>query len=103
VDENRSHAKAWDRATLRDALLREFDAESLDRDVWPLITRWFDRGDGCAVYENQDLCSRDLGHQQFVSYGSPSAQLETPEPPVQMPDIGRSINWRYRLVAVCKD
>ena len=87
----------------RDALLREFDAESLDRDVWPLITRWFDRGDGCAVYENQDLCSRDLGHQQFVSYGSPSAQLETPEPPVQMPDIGRSINWRYRLVAVCKD
>ena len=62
------------------------------------ILRWLERGDGVAVYENQDFGHPDLGHLQFVSYGSPAAQLETDVPPQRLPDIGNAINWRYQLV-----
>jgi len=61
------------------------------------INRWLARGDGVAIYQNVDLGSRDCGHHKFVSYGSPSAQLETEMPPTKLPDIGDQINWRYYL------
>lgn len=62
-----------------------------------VMTRWLGRGDGIAVYQNQDMGHRDLGLLQFLSYGSPAAQLEG-EPPTRLPDIGGAINWRYTLV-----
>lgn len=92
----------WSRETLHSAVTDIHGIEGTGP-VWVIITRWLDRGDGCAVYENQDFGSRDLGDRQFCSYGSTAAQLEVPVPPVRMPDIGSSINWRYQLVAVCKD
>lgn len=64
-----------------------------------IINRWLERGDGVAVYENHDLGHPDIGHKQFVSYGSPSAQLEVDYPPERLPDIGGRIGWRYILVA----
>ena len=62
-----------------------------------MVQRWLDRGDGVAVYKNADLGHPDLGHMQFVSFGSEKAQLEVDEPPQRMPDIGGAINWRYQL------
>lgn len=68
-----------------------------------LIKTWLDRGDGVAVYENHNLGSPNAGHQQFMSYGSPAAQIEQEEPPSQCPDIkSRAPNWAYYLVATCK-
>ena len=61
--------------------------------------RWLERGDGIAVYRNEDLGHPEVGTIQFVSYGSEAAQLEVDEPPQTLPDIGGRINWRYRLVA----
>lgn len=58
---------------------------------------WLARGDGVAVYENEDMGSQGVGECKLVSYGSTTAQLETPEPPVRLPDIGGTINWRYQL------
>lgn len=58
---------------------------------------WLARGDGIAVYTNEDLGHPDLGDKRFVSYGSQAAQLETDTPPEQLPDTTMSINWRYRL------
>ena len=80
-------------AAMMDASVREGNMAT--------VSRWLDRGDGCAVYENQDFGHPDLGHRKFASYGSPRAQLEVEEPPLQLPDIGGQINWRYQLVAVC--
>lgn len=68
-----------------------------------LIERWLARGDGVAVYENQDMGSPGLGEQQFVSFGSDAAQLETDDPPERLPDIGNAINWRFTLVGVCRE
>lgn len=64
------------------------------------VNRWLARGDGAALYRNQDMNSADLGHEKLVSYGSPTAQLEGAIPPARLPDIGREINWRYMLVGV---
>jgi hypothetical protein len=61
------------------------------------VNRWLARGDGIAVYENQDLGHHDLGSCRLMSYGSPHAQLETDVPPSTMPDIGNEIGWRYLL------
>lgn len=76
------------------------DAASLVARSMDLMDRWVARGDGVAVYENHDFNSRYLGDRQYVSYGSDAAQLETDTPPVNMPDIGSAINWRYQLIAV---
>jgi hypothetical protein len=66
----------------------------------PLLVEWLDRGDAVAIYQNEDLGHRDLGHVQLVSYGSPAAQLpgDAP-PPTTLPDIGGHIGWRYQLIA----
>lgn len=61
------------------------------------INVWLARGDGVAVYENQDMGDPNFGQVKLVSFGSPNAQLEMDVPPVQLPDIGAHINWRYRL------
>jgi len=81
----------------RDELLTLADPEILDG-LNALADRVTGRGDGVAVYENQDLGHGGLGHRQFVSFGSPAAQLEAPEAPALLPDIGGNINWRYTLV-----
>lgn len=62
------------------------------------VSAWLDRGDGAAIYENHDMGSPDLGLCQVVSFGSRTAQLEYPEPPERLPDIGGAINWRFMLV-----
>ena len=71
---------------------REQIAEMMDESVrernMAAISRWLDRGDGCAVYENQDLGHPERGHRKFASFGSPEAQLEVDYPPEQLPDIG---------------
>jgi hypothetical protein len=74
----------------------------LDPVHYDLANRWLDRGDGIAVYENQTPGHPDAGHRQFLSYGSPVAQIETDAPPQQLPDIGSRVNMHYRLVGVYK-
>lgn len=66
----------------------------------PIVQRWLDRGDGCAVYENVEIGHPECGHRKYVSYGSKLAQLEVAEPPDRLPDIGATVNWRYYLVGV---
>jgi hypothetical protein len=66
------------------------------------MNEWLNRGDGIAVYQNQDLGHPEIGDKQFVSFGSDAAQLEVSEPPVQLPDIGGRINWRYVLIGTYK-
>ena len=68
----------------------------------PLLQRWLDRGDGVAWYQNANLESNRRGHSKWVSFGSPTAQIEADEPPVRMPDVGEEINWAYQLVGTCK-
>jgi hypothetical protein len=72
-------------------------------DVMQLIERWWQRGDGAAIYTNHDLSSSAVGEPRIVSYGSPAAQLEVSVPPKQLPDgLPRgAINWRFQLDAVC--
>lgn len=82
-----------------DELVALVDDEILDQ-AKAAFARWAARGDGVAVYENHDLGHPGLGHRQFLSYGSDEAQL-VGVPPVNLPDIGSSINWRYILTAVC--
>jgi hypothetical protein len=76
--------------------------EVLDKENWPLVNRWLERGDGVAIYENHDMGSHDVGHKKFVSFGSVTAQLEVQEPPQRLPDIGGQINWRYQLIGTYK-
>jgi hypothetical protein len=88
-------AKTYTRDELRELLGDPEDFALIEH-------RWFNRGDGCAVYENADMGHPELGHLQFVSYGSSAAQLEMDEPPQRLPDIGNRINWRYQLIGVCR-
>lgn len=76
-----------------------------DADAVATINVWLERGDGAAIYENQDLGHPDVGHVQITSFGSGAAQLEadrypdlTQFPPTRLPDIGNRINWRYQLI-----
>lgn len=86
-------------------MAEEFTARRLARviqelygpDVIRQVNRWLARGDGVAVYQNQDLGHPDLGQLQLASYGSPAAQLETGEPPQVLPDMAGRVNWRYQL------
>lgn len=83
----------------RDTLIFLLAEEDLNTtEVHATMNKWLARGDGVAVYRNEDLGHPDIGHHQFVSYGSAQAQLETDIPPHQMPDIGNKINWRYQLL-----
>lgn len=80
--------------------------DDLDK-VWEVkarnqVNRILSRGDGLAVYMNGDLSSSTCGEVRMASYGSPAAQLETDTPPIQLPDIGNQINWRYQLSGTYK-
>lgn len=66
--------------------------------IRPVINRWLERGDGCAVYENHAMDGHGHGEKQFVSYGSKQCQLEVEEPPQRLPDIGGMINWKFQLI-----
>jgi hypothetical protein len=74
----------------------------LDPEHHGTVQKWLDRGDGCAVYENAELGHPEAGHRQFISFGSPVAQIETDPPPNRLPDIGAAINWRYYLVGTLR-
>lgn len=77
-------------------MLQDMPADTAD-----MIRGWLQRGDGVAVYINQELAHASMGHCTFVSYGSPNCQIEDKEPPVQLPDMeGMPPNWRYRLHGV---
>lgn len=89
-------------------IIQELKDNHLDKDAewgWlentlTLFTRWLERGDGVAVYENLLMGSGNFGHKQFCSYGSQAAQIPTGDdgPPQRMPDIGKP-NWAYHLAA----
>lgn len=93
--------ESWDRERFHDFVSDEYGDQAPETIV--LVERWIARGDGAAVYRNHDLGHPDVGAPKIVSYGSPAAQLETDEPPEQLPDIGGQINWRYRLVATYRE
>lgn len=88
--------------------------EDVIEDHLGVFNSWLRRGDGIAVYENK-LIEAPAKHKrgepddqrinadmQFVSYGSPAAQIETEEPPARLPDIGGRLNWRYQLIGTYK-
>jgi hypothetical protein len=81
----------------REEMLAIIAEEQYNNGAVELMNRWLARGDGIAVYRNQDLGHPELGHRQLVSFGSPAAQIEQAEAPTKMPDIGNAINWRYQL------
>lgn len=67
------------------------------------VNRWLARGDGVAVYVNQDLGHPELGGWRPASFGSPTALLEVAtaaELPQRLPDTPKQINYRYYLEAV---
>lgn len=90
------------------------------RAVRDLGVRAFSRGDGLAIYVNNDLGHPDIGQWQIMSFGSEDSQLETRQVdtttkreylrgtyiygndllPMTLPDIGGRINWRYQLEAI---
>lgn len=76
------------------------DEAGFPDDVWTSFDAWFARGDGAAIYVNHDLGSPEVGQIRIASYGSEVAQIESPEPPDRLPDIGGQINWRWVLEAV---
>lgn len=91
-------AKSYTSVALSGLILEHYD-EDAPR-VFVQINRWLGRGDGAAVYTNEDFGHPDLGQIQIVSFGSGAAQLEMDVPPETLPDIGGVINWRYRLSGV---
>jgi hypothetical protein len=81
-------------------LLQLGDNEDAVNDSARLMNGWLERGDGVAVYRNDDFGHPEAGRLIFVSYGSSAAQLEGDEPPQRLPDIGGLILWRYQLAGV---
>lgn len=75
------------------------DSDGKGTPVIEHINTWLERGDGVAVYENQDLGHPELGKRMYVSFGSEDA-LFPDEPPERMPDFPNQINWRYTLEGV---
>lgn len=67
-------------------------------DVIEQVNGWLVRGDGIAVYQNQDMGHPDVGHIMLASFGSDLALLETDTPPTTLPDTPQGINWRYQLI-----
>jgi hypothetical protein len=83
-------------------MTREQLFDILDPQHHATVQRWLDRGDGVAVYRNEAHELPRHGDRQFVSFGSPEAQIEMAEPPTRMPDIGAVINWAYQLEATVR-
>lgn len=95
-------AEPWPKHLSHDdflALVAELPAAELNR----LLPVWFERGDGAAIYQNNDLGHPEAGDVVIASYGSPLAQLEVADtPPWRLPDglRGGQVNWRYILQGV---
>lgn len=72
----------------------------LDPKFYDQVNGWLRRGDGIAVYENQELGNQQFGHRQFASFGSAASMLpgSVTELPERLPDTSTKINWRYLLV-----
>lgn len=88
---------------------RNFDSflDVLDNDelrasvIMQYESRSAQRGDGLAIYVNEDMSHPELGDQKVVTWGSNEALLEGHETwatlPAQLPDTASSVNWRYCL------
>lgn len=88
--------KTFDRTEIIDILT---ELEMPRQGAVSVLNHWLERGDGVAVYQNVDLGNQEIGHRQFVSFGSEEALLPG-EPPERMPDVGGAINWRYILEGI---
>lgn len=93
-------AETWSAEKLRTYLREQYGTDAYS--VTSQVNGWLERGDGVAVYENQDLGHPALGDPRLASYGSPAAILEVDEDglPQRLPDTPKLINWRYQLKAV---
>lgn len=96
-----SHKTGISMLTFRLWLTSKYSLAELD-DMLPKLNTWLERGDGVAVYENEELGHPQAGHVQICSFGSADAQIESELPPQRMPDIGPHINWRYSLLMAYK-
>lgn len=78
--------------------------EMLDWRSHATINKWLARGDGAAVYRNENISPMPDSHPEYktVSFGSTAAMLEVDVPPQTLPDIGGQINWRYQLFGTCR-
>lgn len=83
------------------SLLAEYGGDAYAEQASVTISRWAADGKGAAIYRNEDMGHPELGRLNVVSYGTPTAQLETASPPQRLPDIGGQINWRYCLLGIC--
>jgi hypothetical protein len=80
-------------------LASEEMASAIPDEDRPKANVWLERGDGIALYENQDETDPEYGRFVFVSYGSDAARLPMQDAPVQMPDtIAEYEHFRYRLI-----
>jgi len=59
--------------------------------------KWLAQGYNVAVYENQDLSSRDVGNRVFLRVGKDSTLKTAPK---RLPDTPKLIGWRYWLIHV---
>lgn len=111
--------QVWDVNTFRSKAQEQAggDSEWLNA-VEQLGQRAHVRGDGLAIYVNNDLGHPEVGEWQVVSYGGTEAQLETRHEQTEelgrprlfihgedylsrvLPDIGGRINYRYLLEAI---
>lgn len=94
-----SKFKKYTQAEFSEIIERNHGKEFVEG-ILSTVSKWTERGDGAAVYENHDLGHPDQGLCKIVSYGSEKAQLEVTVPFDTLPDIGSAINWRYQLVGV---
>lgn len=67
---------------MKEYTVEEFLTEALDEFNDPehpfpfaQVNGWLERGDGVAVYQNEDLGHYALGRRLFVSFGSAAAQI----------------------------
>lgn len=99
--------KVYSGEEFADTVAERFPADEVP-EVLALVRRWLARGDGAAVYVNEDLSDPRVGSLQLVPYGPPRGTpaggwlrlgLELPQ---RLPDTGGSLNWRYQLSAVVK-
>lgn len=91
--------KTYNQVELMKLIADNFDGYEPIQNV---VTRWLDRGDGAAIYINEDLGHPDVGDMRIISFGSDESQLPGDTPPQMCPDIGNTIGWRYQLRGMCR-
>lgn len=95
--------ESWSAERLASEVAKGWTEQEQRDKVLGLMRGWLARGDGVAVYENHDMGHQAQGARQYLSFGSPAAQIADAEPPVRLPDIGGNIGWRYVLIATVKE